>query len=103
MSSKSVKGTKGAKSAKTINTIEVTEPEHVTTKEYDTTTNFYEQLDIVFDKLYKKYGFNDELIGYKGDLLHIYENEHKYRSAEILKLIQPKHFYIDENGYVVSK
>jgi hypothetical protein len=69
----------------------------------DTTVNFYEQLDIVFDKLIEKYGLTDELIECKGDLLHIYENEHKYRSAEISKALKVKHFYIDENGYVIQK
>lgn len=66
-------------------------------------TNFYEQLDIVFDKLYDKYGSTDELMGYKNDLIDIYENENSYRCAELLKYIKPKQFYIDENGYVKTK
>jgi hypothetical protein len=64
--------------------------------------NFYEQLDIVFEYFYEKYGFTDEIMKHKVDLLHVYENEHSYRSAELLKALKPKHFYIDENGYIKS-
>ncbi len=64
--------------------------------------NFYEQLDIVFNYLYEKYGLIDELIEHKQNLIHVYENERGYRSAAIGKLLKPKHFYIDENGYIKS-
>ena len=69
---------------------------------YSKSENFYEQLDMVFDRLYEKLGLTDELIGYKNDLLHIYENENAYRCAHILKAIKPKHWYIDEAGYIKS-
>lgn len=64
--------------------------------------NFYEQLDIVFDQLYEKYGLTDELMQFKSDLLYVYDNERGWRSAELLKLIKPKRWYIDERGRVVS-
>lgn len=64
--------------------------------------NFYEQLDIVFDKLYEKHGLTQELMHFKSDLLYVYNNEQGWRSAEILKLIKPKRWYIDEKGYVVN-
>lgn len=71
--------------------------------EYTKSTNFYEQIDMVFDKLIEKYGLTNEIISYKDDLLDIYENENKYRSAEILKAIKVRHWIIDENGYIKSK
>lgn len=70
---------------------------------YYKSKNFYEQIDMVFDSLYEKYGFIDDIIQYKQDLLEIYENENSYRSADILKMIKPKNFYIDENGCIKSK
>jgi hypothetical protein len=64
--------------------------------------NFYEVIDNVFDKLYEKYGFNDDIIQNKQDLLHVYENENSWRCAEIYKAIKPKHWYIDEKGCIKS-
>lgn len=69
---------------------------------YSKSESFYEQMDMVFDRLYEKYGLTDELIGYKSDLLHIYDNENAYRSAHILKLIKPKQWYVDETGCIRS-
>jgi hypothetical protein len=65
-------------------------------------TSFYEVIDTVFNKLYDKYGLTDEIIEMKEGLLHIYENENAYRSAEILKQIKPKHWFIDETGCIRS-
>lgn len=63
------------------------------------TSNFYEVLDNVFDALFKKEGgFTEELIGYKEQLLDIYENEGTYKSKELLKILTPKHWYIDNEG-----
>jgi hypothetical protein len=71
--------------------------------EYKKCTDFYEQIDMVFDRLIETYGLNDDIISYKGDLLDIYQNENKYKSAEILKAIKVRHWVIDENGYIKSK
>lgn len=70
--------------------------------EYCKSENFYEQMDMVFDRLYEKFGLTDELMGYKNDILHIYENENAYKSAHLLKLIKPKQWYIDETGCIRS-
>lgn len=60
---------------------------------------FYEVLDNVFDALFKKEGeFTDELIGYKSQLIEVYENEDKNKSKEILKFLTPIHWYIDSDG-----
>jgi hypothetical protein len=64
--------------------------------------NFYEVVDRAFDNLYEKYGFNDDIIKSKQDLLHVYDNEKKWRSAEIYKAIKPKHWIIDEKGCIRS-
>lgn len=64
--------------------------------------NFYQQLDIVFDDLYAKYGHTDELFQHKNDLLYVYENERGWRAAEILKMIKPKHWRIDADGKIVQ-
>ena len=66
-------------------------------------TNFYQQIDALFDKLYEKFGFTDEIIEYKQILLRVYEKENHYRNAVKFKHIKPKEFYIDENGYIKSK
>jgi len=65
-------------------------------------TNFYEQLDTVFDILYERYGFIDDIINLKSDLLYVYENENSWKSQALLKLIKPKQWYIDENGCIKS-
>ena len=64
--------------------------------------SFYEQLDIIFDDLYRKHGLLDELIEYKDALINAYENEHSYRNIHLKKNTE-KQFYIDENGYIKSK
>ena len=64
--------------------------------------SFYEQLDIIFDDLYKKHGLLDELIEYKDALINAYEKEHSYRNINTKNNIQ-KQIYIDENGYIKSK
>lgn len=62
-------------------------------------TNFYEVLDNVFDALFEKEGsFSDELIQYKSQLIDVYENEDKYKSREILKVLTPVDWYIDCDG-----
>jgi hypothetical protein len=73
-----------------------------TMTEYHKSKNFYEQIDMVFDRLLEKYGFERDLIQYKQDLLDIYDNENSYRSADILKSLEIKHFYIDDNGCIKS-
>ncbi len=65
--------------------------------------SFYEQLDIVFEKIYNKYGLTDNLINHKQLLIQFYEKENSYRTAHIFKDTCNKHYYIDENGYVKSK
>lgn len=64
-----------------------------------TDTNFYQQLDIVFDKLYEKYGFEDNIIDYKQKLLKLYDLENEYRNHKVNNI----DVYIDENGYVKTK
>lgn len=76
---------------------------HKMSTEYKKSTDFYQQIDMVFDRLIETYGLNDDIITYKSDLLDIYENENKYKSAAILKAIKVKHWIIDENGYIKAK
>lgn len=64
--------------------------------------NFYEEIDTAFDKLYETYGFNDDIINLKQNILHAYENENAYRCEEIRKAITPRHWIIDKDGYVRS-
>jgi hypothetical protein len=65
-----------------------------------TAESFYEQLDIIFDNLYKNYGLLDKLIKYKEILINAYEKEHSYHNIYTKKHTQ---IYIDENGYIKSK
>ena len=61
--------------------------------------NFYEVLDNVFDALFEKEGdFTEELIGYKSQLIDVYENEDKRKSNKILKFLTPINWYIDSEG-----
>lgn len=61
---------------------------------------FYSELNRIFKNLAEKYGESEDLQTYQHDLLDIYENENKYKSEALLKLLKPKQFQIDENGYV---
>jgi hypothetical protein len=63
-------------------------------------SNFYEQLDIIFDRLCKIHGMDDELIAYKSEILTAYEKERGYRYEYIYRDVRDKKIYIDENGYV---
>jgi hypothetical protein len=67
------------------------------------TESFYEQLDVVFDKMYEKYGFTDDLIHHKQLLIALYDKENSYRTSHIFKETKVQQFYIDENGYIKSK
>ena len=58
------------------------------------------EIEKVFDKLYKIYGDDENILQYKNDLIYVYENEESWRSAEILKYIKPKHWIIDETGKI---
>lgn len=62
--------------------------------------NFQEQLNIVFDKIAMTYGNKDEMMKFKVELLDTFENEESRRSAELLKLLKPKHFQIDADGNI---
>ena len=63
---------------------------------------FYEQLDIVFDKLYEMYGFNDDIIQYKSNIITAYDKERGYRHEFVMKSVKQKHWYIDDQGYIRS-
>lgn len=63
-------------------------------------SNFYEELDNIFDKLYELHGLTDELINHKSTILVAYEKERGYRYAHTNQSISCKKISIDENGYV---
>ena len=67
---------------------------------YGSMCNFYEQLDIVFDKMYEKYGLNNELIQLKSCILSAYDEEYGYIYEHVYRSIRSRSVYIDENGYV---
>lgn len=64
--------------------------------------NFYEEIDTAFDKLYETYGFNDDIINLKQNILYAYENENAYRCEELRKVLKPRHWVIDKDGNVRS-
>lgn len=61
--------------------------------------NFYEHIDIIFDDLYEKIGFTEELISFKDKLLHAYENDKGHRHSFMQN--KKKTFHIDDNGYII--
>jgi hypothetical protein len=63
-------------------------------------SNFYEQLDIFFDRLYEAHGLIDELIKCKSEILTAYENERGYRYEYVYRCVRDKQICIDDNGYV---
>jgi hypothetical protein len=66
------------------------------------TVDFYEEIDIIFEKLYDKYGFEDELISAKNTIIKhfIYINDNN--GNNITTLLKKKHFSIDEKGRINS-
>lgn len=70
--------------------------------DYEKCDNFYEQLDMVFDKLVEKYGFEDSILHYKQSLLKIYENENSYKTEHISKSVKGKFYIIDKDGCIKS-
>lgn len=60
------------------------------------------KINDIFDEIFNLYGKDDEIMQMKNDLLYVYANEKKWRCDEILKLIKPKQWYIDENGNIKS-
>ena len=61
---------------------------------------FYEELNNVFEKLFDKYGFEDDIIQYKQCIISAYQNENCIRNEYILNKIKPKTFLIDKNGNI---
>ena len=66
------------------------------------TVDFYNDIDEVFDKLYKKYGFDEELIEAKNTIMKhfIYINDNN--GNNITTLLKKKNFSIDEKGRINS-
>ena len=65
------------------------------------TTDFYEQIDVVFEKLYSIYGINENLIEAKSKILKFYI-EKSDDSDVIVKQLTKKYFKINEYGNVIS-
>ena len=63
---------------------------------------FYDQLDVVFDKLYEMYGFNHDIMQYKSDIIKIYEKERGYRYHCVIQSTKDIHWHIDDQGYIRS-
>jgi len=60
------------------------------------------KINDVFEKISQKYGITDQLLQHKQDLLYVYANENKWRCEKLLKLIKPKHWFIDKEGNIHS-
>jgi hypothetical protein len=65
--------------------------------------DFYEMLDIIFDKLYEMHGLNDDIIDCKAEILRAYEKERRYRHEFIYRDVRDKQICVDENGYAYLK
>jgi hypothetical protein len=66
------------------------------------TVDFYDDIDNIFEKLYNKYGFDEELIEAKNDIIKhfIYINDNN--GDNIVTLLKKKNFSIDEKGRINS-
>lgn len=66
------------------------------------TVDFYEEIDNIFEKLYDKYGFDEELIDAKNAILKhfIYINDNN--GNNITTLLKKKNFSIDDKGRINS-
>jgi hypothetical protein len=64
---------------------------------------FYQQIDIIFDNLFQKYGYTDELMEYKSTLIDVYESESYMIPKELMKKIQVRYFRVDKEGTISSK
>lgn len=68
-------------------------------------TEMHMLIEKVFNEISQKYKDEDdnhEFMQLKKSLIYVYENEGAWRSAAILKIIKPKHWYIDQNGDIHS-
>ena len=63
----------------------------------------FREIDNIFDKLFQKYGYTDELIEYKNTLIDVYESESYMIPSEIMKKIQVRNFEIDKEDAISSK
>lgn len=61
------------------------------------------EIDNIFDNLFKKYGYTDELIEYKNTLIDSYESESYMISSEMMKKFRVRNFEIDKEGAISSK
>jgi hypothetical protein len=59
-------------------------------------SNFYEEFDNIFDKLYELHGLTDELINHKSTILVAYEKENWYRYTHMGRSMNYKKISIDE-------
>lgn len=64
---------------------------------------FYQQIDIIFDNLFQKYGYTDELLEYKNKLIEVYESESYMIPNELMKKVQVRYFRMDKEGAISSK
>lgn len=64
--------------------------------------NFYEELDIVFNRLIEsKQEIFEDLVQVKSDIISAYEKANGYEGKQIAKVLKKKNFQIDENGKLV--
>lgn len=57
---------------------------------------FQKTLDIVFDNLFQKYGYDDDIIKFKEELLNSYLNEEK--SNKFHEILKSQKILIKTNG-----
>ena len=60
----------------------------------------HSQINDIFDEICKVYGYSDDIIQYRDELLYVYDNEKQWRCKELLKVIKPKQWYIDVDGNI---
>lgn len=65
-----------------------------------TREDFNEVIDISFSKIFEKYGYADDLIKYKSDIVSAYASNNN--DDDYLKILNKKDFKINENGNIIT-
>lgn len=69
-------------------------------------SNYYQELDYLFNNLYEKYGLNEDIICVKQNIIKIIDNlndyDYKVSNNDITKQLKKRSYKIDENGIIIS-
>ena len=65
-------------------------------------SDFYENIDEEFNKLFEKYGLTKDIVEIKQNVVKIFEKKYNIRQDELITKLTEKRYIIDNEGNIKS-